>query len=182
MFWYVYHLLLVDNANFQNDQVQDQIMPSLAKLLESGVNPRKVILKRDSRAPDYARYFTLLEQKKPMDKTLIQSAHDFVALHTQLVEELPPFLEGYMRIFDLCICSFAKAQANYHALVQEKIEAYTKAYLDGMKRSPDPQLSVVDLRTGKGVEKNWKDEWQPFANVIENFAITKPCTFLLILM
>jgi hypothetical protein len=151
-------------------------MPSLAKLLESGVNPRKVILKRDSRAPDYARYFTLLEQKKPMEKALIQSAHDFVALHTQLVEELPPFLEGYMRIFDLCICSFANAQAKYHSTVQEKVEEYMKEYLDGIKRSPDPQLGEVDLRTRKGVERNWRAGWQPFADIIENFAITKPGT------
>jgi hypothetical protein len=151
-------------------------MPSLAKLLESGVNPRKVILKRDSRAPDYARYFTLLEQKKPMDKPLLQSAHDFVALHTQLVEELPPFLEGYMRIFDLCICSFANAQAKYHSTVQEKVEGYVTEYLDGIKRSPDPQLGEIDLRTGRGVEKNWRAGWQPFVDVIENFAITKPGT------
>jgi hypothetical protein len=152
-------------------------MPSLAKLLESGVNPRKVILKRDSRAPDYARYFTLVETKKPVDRIVVQSAHDFVALHTQLVEELPPFLEGYMRIFDLCICAFANAQARYHATVQEKVEAYIKEYIDGIKRSPEipqGQDEVQELRTGRGVERNWKAGWQPFSAMIDNFQIIKP--------
>lgn len=82
-----------------------------------------------------------------------------------------------MRIFDLCICSFAHAQAKYHSTVQEKVEGYAKEYLDGIKRSPDPQLGEIDLRTGKGVEKNWRAGWQPFADVIENFAIIKPGTF-----
>jgi len=79
-----------------------------------------------------------------------------------------------MRIFDLCICSFANAQAKYHSTVQEKVEGYVKEYLDGIKRSPDPQLGEIDLGTGRGVEKNWRAGWQPFVDVIENFAITKP--------
>jgi hypothetical protein len=152
-------------------------MPSLAKLLESGVNPRKVILKRDSRAADYARYLTSIEQKKPLDRTTTLSAQEFIVLHTQLVEELPPFLEGYMRIFDLCICSFATAQAQYHRTIHEKLGGYVREYLDGIKRSPEIVQhgeEKLDLRTGEGVVGNWKKGWTPFADAVDRFQITKP--------
>lgn len=165
-------------------------MPALSKLLESGVNPRKVISKRDLKAPDYARYFSLAESKKPIDRAILQSARDFVALHTQLVEELPLFLEGYMRIFDLAICAFSAAQAGYHAKVHERMGDYVREHLDGVKRSPKvtqggPGLAVAggsssagtaDLGSIAGIVRYWSDAWTPYAEAVDHFQCTKPGT------
>lgn len=167
-------------------------MPDLAKLLESGVNPRKVISKRDLKAADYARYFASLESRKPLDRTVLQSARDFVALHTQLVEELPLFMEGYMRIFDLAICAFAQAQTRYHATISDKVGDYICEHLDGTKRTPklaqgggggakmdaSPQ-APVDLQSIAGIVRNWSDGWTPYASAIDKLQCTKPGEFLL---
>lgn len=174
------------NRSLQNDEVQDQVVPALSKLLESGINPRKVIAKRDLKAPDYARYFSMVEAKKPVDRTILQSAKDFVALHTQLVEELPLFLEGYMRIFDLAMCAFAQAQASYHYRVRERMGEYVAQYLDGIKRSPaikqsSPRLTTdrrqeqeIDNRSIAGIVRNWSDAWSPYADAVDRFQCTKP--------
>ena len=164
-------------------------MPALSRLLESGVNPRKVISKRDIKAPDYARYFSQLDAKKPIDRTIIQSARDFVALHTQLVEELPLFLEGYMRIFDLAMCAFADSQAKYHSKVRDRIGLYIRDHLDGLdggsvtRRSPGVSLESrgsrspappTDLKSIAGIVRNWSDAWAPYGDAVDNFQSTKP--------
>lgn len=159
-------------------------MPALSKLLESGVNPRKVISKRDTKAPDYARYFSLAEAKKPIDRTILQSAKDFVALHTQLVEELPLFLEGYMRIFDLAMCTFANSQAMYHSKVRDRVGGFIRDHLEDGGTGKSPRVSLesrspgppADLKTIAGIVRNWSDAWSPYADALENFQSTKPGT------
>jgi hypothetical protein len=107
------------------------------------------------------------------------------------MEELPLFLEGYMRIFDLCVYAFSQAQARYHSKVHEKLVAYTKEYLDGIKRSPRlvqggnesrartsaeiaSPAPPADLGTGAGVERHWREGWQNYADAVEQFQIVKP--------
>jgi hypothetical protein len=104
-------------------------MPHLAKLLESGNNPSKVMQRRNSKSADYTRYFSLVESKRPVERIVQQSAKDFVALHTQLIEELPAFIEGFMRIFDLVVIGFSRAQARYHAAVRDGLTRYMSEQL-----------------------------------------------------
>lgn len=167
----------------QNDEIQDQVMPALSKLLESGINPRKVMSKRDLKAPDYARYFSLVDAKKPIDRTIVQSAKDFVALHTQLVEELPLFLEGYMRIFDLAMCTFAQSQAMYHSRVRDRVGGFIKDQLEEGVVRMSPRVTVVesrspgppgDLDSIAGIVRNWSEAWSPYADAMDNFQSTKP--------
>jgi hypothetical protein len=116
------------------------------------------------------------------------------------MEELPLFLEGYMRIFDLCVVAFSHAQARYHTKVHERLGAYTKEYLDGIKRSPRlvqggdesrarksteiaSPAPPPDLGTGAGVERHWREGWHAYADAVEHFQIIKPgrlhCKFCL---
>ncbi|KAK8850760.1 hypothetical protein IAR55_004680 [Kwoniella newhampshirensis] len=156
-----------------NDEVKHQIIPTFGKLLEISVNPRKVINKRDSKLPDYTRYHALRVTKKAIDRTLAQGAVDFVALHTQLVEELPAFAEGYMRILDIAVVAFARAQTKYHDAVRGRLSSFAKTWIQppqSLNASDDP----IDVSTSRGIVKTWHDSWAPYAEAMEHFQCTKP--------
>ena len=158
-------------------------MPIFGKLLDASVNPRKVVAKREARASDYARYISLRDAKKPIDKLVLNNAKDFVALHTQLVEELPVFLEGYMRILDIAIVGFAKAQAAYHGSLRDRLALFLFQHIRAPHRrsSASNGLEVdeepVDMSTGKGIIKAWHDSWSPYADAMEHFQCTRPGGF-----
>ncbi|WVR08816.1 hypothetical protein IAU60_005874 [Kwoniella sp. DSM 27419] len=124
-------------------------------LLESTANPKKVIAKRDAKYMDYSRYHALRASKRATEKSLVASAAEFVALHTQLVDELPAFIEGCMRILDLALVAFARAQARFHQGIKHKLEAY-----DGEWLNPLDQPSVV---------KAWHEAWAPYAEAMDHF-------------
>lgn len=147
-------------------------MPIFSQLLDSTVNPRKVILKRESKFQDYTRYINAVKAKRTPDRSLLLSARDFYALHTQLVEELPIFLEGYTKILDLALVAFADAQSRYFKGVRNRLGEYSQRWIS-RTRSPDPD----SLNTGRGIIKAWHDAWQPYADAMERFQCTKPGEF-----
>ncbi|WWD20923.1 hypothetical protein CI109_105401 [Kwoniella shandongensis] len=156
-----------------NDEVKDRIIPIFGKLLDASINPRKVIMKRDVKLPDYTRYHALRVTRKPIERIITQNALEFVALHTQLVDELPALLEGYMRVLDIAVVAFAKAQAKYHATVKERLERFTETWIQSVQ-SPNPKEEPVDFSNSRGIVKAWHDSWAPFAKTLDNFQCTQP--------
>lgn len=174
-------------------------MPALSKLLDCSINPRKVITKRDAKAADYARITQQKDRSRNPDRSVLDSAREFAALHTQLVEELPPFLEGYIRIFDLTVLAFSRAQAKYHSAVSEKVEGYIKTWIPtatpkiGTPRSPLPaSRDTIDLSdeptealsmsidtsptAAQTIVQTWTSAWTPYGNAMDHFRITRPAT------
>nr|XP_018259506.1 uncharacterized protein I303_07574 [Kwoniella dejecticola CBS 10117]OBR81664.1 hypothetical protein I303_07574 [Kwoniella dejecticola CBS 10117] len=156
-----------------NDEVRQQIMPIFAKLLESTSNPRKVIHKRDVKYLDYTRYHALKASKKTIERSLASSAAEFVALHTQLVDELPAFLEGCLRILDIALVGFAKAQAKYHVGIKERLAAYEEAWMV-LPLSPKVERSPTDTSTPRGIVKAWHESWAPYGEAMGHFNCTRP--------
>lgn len=166
-------------------------MPMFSKLLDSSTNPRRVIAKRESKYPDYTRYFTLVKARKTPDRALLLSARDYYALHTQLIDELPRFLEGYSRIFDLALVAFAEAQARYFEGCKLRLGEYAQRWIARPRKSPvvnltspnpdrpniqhrDSHDGEVDLKTGRGIVKAWHDAWLPYAEAMDHFQCTRP--------
>lgn len=149
-------------------------MPVFAKLLDISANPHKVIAKRDSRAADYTRYSALRDARKPIDKAVLQSAREFAALHSQLVDELPAFLEGFSRILDLAIRSFAQVQAKYYENISVAVEGFARRWVARPRQSPNLSVSNEDLRTGNGIIQAFHHSWAPYAQAAEKFRITRP--------
>lgn len=135
------------------------------------------------------------------DRALVQSASEFVALHHQLVEELPFFLEGYGKILDLAMEGFARAQARYFREVAARLERFKREWMlrssrrgssprKGLKREPGSgsvagqgrRTSVTsgaeeedrDERSGRGIVKIWREGWAPYSEAMEHFQITRP--------
>ncbi|WVF67794.1 hypothetical protein IAT40_002555 [Kwoniella sp. CBS 6097] len=142
-----------------NEEVRS-IIPIFGKILESASNPKKVIAKRDSKYIDYSRFHALRASKKAVDKNLVASAAEFVALHTQLVDELPVFLEGCLRILDIALVGFARTQVKYHEGIKEKVVAYAEDWLT--------------TQTDESIVKAWHEHWAPYADAMDHFQVTRP--------
>lgn len=171
--------------------MREQILPSLARLVQAVANPRKVIARRDAKAADYARYQALKEAGRPSEKATQDSARDFAALHTQLVEELPMFLAGLNRAFDLAIVDFARVQAAYHRAVLRNLQRFAGVWIPGSVPSApigegqaasnvvslDDDESIAskpDLSSYHGIVKAWKESWTPYAQAINDLHSTRP--------
>jgi hypothetical protein len=176
-------------------------MPIFSKLLETVVNPRKVIVKHQAKQTDYLRYSQLIKAKRTPDRLTVLSALDFYALHSQLLDELPAFLEGYMRILDLALRAFAAAQARYYYSVKTRLDEFATRWIARPRQSPRLAFAIrrasedgqgvgsedmaeaeafggaggpVDLTTGRGIVKAWHDAWAPYADAMEHFQCTRP--------
>lgn len=113
----------------------------------------------------------------------MQGALEFVALQEQLIEELPAVLEGCLRILDIAVVGFARAQANYFRTTRDRL----RAFVEGWIQSPLGLGAGADLAAGgsngensgvmRGADmvKAWQECWEPFAQVMDNFECTKPC-------
>lgn len=113
----------------------------------------------------------------------MQGALEFVALHEQLIEELPAVLEGCLRILDIAVVGFARAQANYFRTTRDRLRAFVERWI----QSPLGLGAGADLAAGgsngensgvmRGADmvKAWQECWEPFAQVMDNFECTKPC-------
>lgn len=157
-------------------------MPALSKLLLLAVSPRTVIAKRDSKYADYSRYIASRNARRPVDKQLLASANEFVAIHTQLVEELPAFLEGYTRIFDLTVVGFAKAQASYNASIRDRLSGFLKEWISLPRRKSSHVVNLdddlYDVSDARGIVEAWQGAWSPYAEAMDHFQCTRPCGFL----
>ena len=146
----------------QDTQIRYDVMPMFVKLLDASINPRKVLVKHDGKASDYARYADLVKLRKHTDKALLESARDFCALHTQLVDELPMFLHSYSRILDIGVLAFARAQAMYYQKVRDALARFTREWgISGV--GSDPAYHHTDI-----IEA-WRRSWHPSADTIDNF-------------
>ncbi|ORY26806.1 hypothetical protein BCR39DRAFT_589529 [Naematelia encephala] len=160
-----------------NEEVKDRILPVFARLLDVSTNPNKVIAKRAAKLSDYARYIQLRDNRRPIDRTLLSSASDFYALHSQLVDELPAFLEGHSRILDIALVAFARAQARYHQAVRDKLDEFVRTWITTSRRSsmsPSAGDEEVDATSGRGIVKAWHDAWAPYAEAMDHFQSTRP--------
>jgi hypothetical protein len=167
----------------QAKEVETKVMPIFSKLLLIAINPRAVIAKKDHKTPDYNRFTNLREQGKNVDKQLSQAAHDFVALHTQLLEELPTFLEGYMQILDLALVAWAQAQARYHAAIRADLVEFANHWLPSVPSrngmSPGGEIDLVGDDVvgppldGRAVVKIWHESWLPYADALDHFECTR---------
>lgn len=91
--------------------IEGSIIPALDRLVELHKNPSLVIKKRDRKRIDYDRARELRE-KGQADPALDKSSDQYEALHAQLLEELPRFLELSCRYIGAVAACLMKVQAS----------------------------------------------------------------------
>ncbi|KJD99978.1 hypothetical protein I311_06442 [Cryptococcus gattii NT-10] len=167
-------------------EVKDQIIPILSNLLNCITNPRKVLSKRSAKHPDYTRYHTFRVSKRAPERETVQGALEFVALHEQLIEELPAVLEGCLRILDIAVVGFARAQANYFRTTRDRLRVFAQGWIQsplalGAGAGAGAGLAAggsngenSSVMGGADTVKAWQECWEPFAQVMDNFESFKP--------
>ncbi|KIR70815.1 hypothetical protein I310_05227 [Cryptococcus deuterogattii CA1014] len=158
-------------------EVKDQIMPILSNLVNSFINPRKVLSKRSAKHPEYTRYHAFRVSKRAPERETVQGALEFVALHEQLIEELPAVLEGCLRILDIAVVGFARAQANYFQTTRDRLRAFAEGWIQsplGAGLAAGGSIGENSVMGGADMVKAWQECWEPFAQVMDNFESFKP--------
>lgn len=168
--------------------MKDQIIPILSNLLNCITNPRKVLSKRSAKHPDYTRYHAFRVSKRTPGRETVQGALEFVALHEQLIEELPAVLEGCLRILDIAVVGFARAQANYFRTTRDRLRVFAQGWIQSplaLGAGAGAGLAAggsngenSSVMGGADTVKAWQECWEPFAQVMDNFECTKPCKCL----
>jgi hypothetical protein len=145
-------------------------MPIFSTLLRLGVNPKTLITKRESRLSDYTKVQTSRSKSdlKSLDKSTISGAEDFVALHTQLLEELPAYIEGHGKILDLALGHFAASQARFYDSVRKRF----KEYLMLWTATEEVEGVEVEVLGGQRIIDGWRENWSFFSERMEALAIT----------
>lgn len=151
-------------------EVRESVMPVFSTLLRLGVNPKALIRKRESRFSDYSKVQQSSRSKaelKALEKSVMSGSEDFVALHTQLLEELPAYIEGHAKILDIALAGFAQAQARFYDEVRERLRDYLTVWT-AEQEAEDVTIEVLD---GAKIVKGWHECWKPFMQQIEELGI-----------
>ncbi|CDS01572.1 hypothetical protein [Sporisorium scitamineum] len=111
-------------------EIRSSLIPAVQRITALFALPQSVIAKRDNREPDYTRYRAEITRggSKAVDKKLTESATAFIALHTQLMNELPQFNYGVQTLLDLCIESLSRTQASYHLRVHRALIGFWETF------------------------------------------------------
>ncbi|KAJ1592461.1 hypothetical protein NDA15_002809 [Ustilago hordei] len=109
-----------------DSEIRTSLTPAVQRIAALFILPQSVIAKRNDREPDYTRYRAEITRGgvKAADKKLTESANAFIALHTQLMNELPQFNYGIQTLLDLCIESLSRTQASYHLRVHRSLISF----------------------------------------------------------
>ncbi|TYJ57289.1 hypothetical protein B9479_002022 [Cryptococcus floricola] len=175
---------LVDGAWSElSVEIKTQILPILSTLLKSMTNPSKVLTKRSSLHADYTKYHShssapLTKKLVALEPNVVKNAQEFVALHEQLLEELPAFLEGCMRILDIAVVGFANAQARYFSNIRVRVREFCLVWVKspigvGIYEGADGIRSSDEQMTGDELEKAWYECWKGCAAALDKFQCTQ---------
>lgn len=113
-----------------DSEIRTSLTPAVHRIAALFILPQSVIAKRNDREPDYTRYRSEIARSgaKTVDKKLTESATAFMALHTQLLNELPQFNYGIQTLLDLCIESLSRTQASYHLRVHRALIGFWQSF------------------------------------------------------
>jgi hypothetical protein len=156
--------------------VRNSILVNLEKLRETAKNPLAIIAKLDEKSDVYSRYVAHRQAKKSIDKILLQEASEYVTVHSQLLEELPAFLEGFSRIYEMSLGAFITAQSKYFETLRDTLALFSAQYLTEpteMTMIANSYKEVrMDVSTSRGIHKAWLERWREPNNVMKSLQIT----------
>ncbi|GMK56744.1 hypothetical protein CspeluHIS016_0305840 [Cutaneotrichosporon spelunceum] len=133
-----------------NQTVRNSIVVNLEKLHETTKNPLAIIAKLLEKSDVYSRYVGMRQAKKSIDKILLQEVSEYVTVHSQLLEELPAFLEGFTRIYEMSLGAFVTAQSKYFETLRDTLALFSAQFLT----EPTEMAMVGD--TIKECRKQWE--------------------------
>ncbi|KDN46985.1 hypothetical protein K437DRAFT_256005 [Tilletiaria anomala UBC 951] len=109
-----------------DDNVHGILLPFTDTIMSMFAGPKKVVERHQQHETDYTRYQQVLSknEKKTPDKRLVQNASEYIALHVQLLEELPQFLNGVKALVDWAVLMLANMQLDYYQKVHSEVQRF----------------------------------------------------------
>lgn len=163
----------------QDRELAAEIVPSFIKLFNICKGPRKVILKRNANHEDYNRVIITKARGGDIEKLpqeVLEGAQVFVALHHQLLAELPPLLEGFATILDMVLKALAACHARFHRGVQDLLNGFWNEF--------PPVVMDVDSESahvssdGPAIIRVWEEASRVPTEMVEELAITRKSEYL----
>ncbi|BEI87648.1 uncharacterized protein CcaverHIS019_0103660 [Cutaneotrichosporon cavernicola] len=159
-----------------NQTVRNSIIVNLDKLHETTKNPLAIIAKLDEKSDVYSRYIAHRQAKKSIDKLLLQEASEYVTVHSQLLEELPAFLEGFTRIYEMSLGAFITAQSKYYETLRDTLALFSAQYLTEPTEMAMVANTIkevrMDVSTSRGIHRAWLERWREPNSVMKSLQIT----------
>lgn len=160
--------------------IRREILPVLDKVKRIFDGPLAIMDRRDEREEDYLKYRAALARNdKVTDRKLIDSANGFVALHLQLVDELPAFLFGVESILDTVVATLARLQSKYLGEVKIILNDFVSAttaearatVAEEGEAQADANTSQETARSSLSTVQSWWASHHQVANYLDGLQI-----------
>ena len=84
-------------------------------------NPRRLLEKRDKRAPEFARYKTMKAKGDKIDKKAIEQAEQFININDLLKDEVPKMMALTGNLVEACLNNYVQLQLQFHSVWRRKL-------------------------------------------------------------
>ncbi|KAL7751283.1 hypothetical protein RI367_003142 [Sorochytrium milnesiophthora] len=132
-------------------KIKTEFAPLYAKHIEMFEGPKSVIKKLDRKLLDYTRFCEYRARDEPVEKSLAIAAQEYEAIHAQLIEELPTFLNLNNSLFSAVHLKLAIIQHSLFVNLRHTMDEL----LDSCQLDLSPTLSestfgtrLVDVEDG----------------------------------
>ncbi|KAJ9106855.1 hypothetical protein QFC19_002984 [Naganishia cerealis] len=162
-----------------NKDIKYKVMPIMNILLGISRNPKAVVTRLASNKADYVKVLSARHRNdlKNIDKETMQNAEEYTSLHAQLLEELPPFLEGVDKLMTILLGAFSIAQKDYYNGMQAHIRKFfftVKLPIwgsDDTGQAKRPEAGPDSVPAGETIIRLWLDAWKPEQEALESLKL-----------
>ena len=106
---------------FQVNLVRKNVIDPMTTLLKLHDGPQKLMLKRNKRVMDYARYKAIKERGDKLDKKTAEQGEQYIAVNDTLKEELPKLFALTGKLVEACLNNFVQLQLQWQGVWRRKL-------------------------------------------------------------
>ena len=101
--------------------VRKNVIDPMTTLLKLHDGPQKLMLKRNKRVMDYARYKAIKDRGDKLDKKTAEQGEQYIAVNDTLKEELPKLFALTGKLVEACLNNFVQLQLQWQGVWRRKL-------------------------------------------------------------
>ncbi|KAK6538142.1 hypothetical protein TWF694_011024 [Orbilia ellipsospora] len=139
-------------------RIKRHVLTPLETALKMCENPQKVMLKREKKAVDYARFHAMKEKGDKIDRKTKELADAYLAVNDTLLDELPRLHKMIEKLMGVVLCNFTQVCGVW--------EKYWASRLEGL-------LDPLDIPSNfSDIIEVYKSDFSKVESVVESLTIT----------